>query len=132
MPTITTKAARKRAGSRTTKAKRTTAKTRALTRGAIIKGMLKRGDKPVDIAAFMGIRREIVLAIANGTSCRHVEAAPTVALPVRPPFMGTADMLETIDILGRAFNALKRYDLPTAHDAMQDVYRKLADNFDFS
>ncbi|WP_407158847.1 hypothetical protein [Bradyrhizobium sp. STM 3557] len=54
---------------------------------AIVKGMLLRGDKQHDIAAWFGVNPARVNEISQGTNGSSVAAAPADQLPPRGPYM---------------------------------------------
>ena len=54
---------------------------------AIIKGMIRRGDKVQDIAAFFGVNSRAVSNIRSGQKFAKVPAHPSVGLPPPGPYI---------------------------------------------
>jgi hypothetical protein len=76
---------------------------------ALVKGMLQRGDRQHDIAAWFGVNGGRIAEIATGDRFAHVTAARQEQLPPRGPYMpgriahATAEGLEQVrDILEQA------------------------------
>jgi hypothetical protein len=73
---------------------------------ALIKGMLRRGDRQHDIAAWFGVNGGRVAEIAVGARFSEVEAASPADLPPRGPYPKAAQALAAIESLALAKNAL--------------------------
>jgi hypothetical protein len=73
---------------------------------AIIKGMLRRGDRQHDIAAWFGVNGGRVAEIANGYRFSEVEAAPGEQLPPPGPYPRAREALAAIEALAAAKRAL--------------------------
>jgi hypothetical protein len=54
---------------------------------AIVKGMLIRGDRQHDIAAWFGVNAGRVAEIATGTKFANVAAVPPTTLPPPGPYL---------------------------------------------
>jgi hypothetical protein len=74
---------------------------------AIVKGMLTRGDRQHDIAAWFGVNSGRVAEIANGTT--HKEAIPaTDTLPPPGPYLAGRDAhaaMFALEEAGKTINA---------------------------
>lgn len=66
---------------------------------AIVKGMLKRGDRQHDIAAFFGINGGRVAEIHTGLRGREVREAPQDDLPPTGPYMAGRSALRARETL---------------------------------
>ncbi len=66
---------------------------------AVVKGMLLRGDKQHDIAAWFGVNPARVNEISQGTSGPNVAAASADQLPPRGPYMAGRSALRARDTL---------------------------------
>lgn len=73
---------------------------------AIIKGMLARGDRQHDIAAYFGVNGGRIGEIASGQKFRHVNAAPTALLPAPGPYLSGREAAQLQDALAKAKSAL--------------------------
>lgn len=73
---------------------------------ALIKGMLLRGDRQHDIAAWFGVNGGRVAEIANGYRFTEVTAAPAGKLPPPGPYPAARDAVAAIEALSAARNAL--------------------------
>ena len=73
---------------------------------AIIKGMILRGDRQHDIAAWFGVNGGRVAEIATGTKFSFVEPASSNALPPPGPYPCRRFALNTANTLAAARNAL--------------------------
>lgn len=73
---------------------------------AIIKGMLARGDRQHDVAAWFGVNGGRVAEIAAKRRFRHVEAAPTEVLPPPGPYLSGRGAAKLIQALESARTAL--------------------------
>jgi hypothetical protein len=61
-----------------------------------VKGMLARGDRQHDIAAWFGVNGGRVAEIATGLRYRNVKAAPREALPPPGPYPKPQEALAAI------------------------------------
>lgn len=77
---------------------------------AIVKGMIARGDRQHDIAAWFGVNGGRIGEISSGDNFRHV-VATTANLPPPGPYLS-----------GRAITA--------AHDKLRDIRARLGDLVD--
>lgn len=66
---------------------------------AIVKGMLARGDRQHDIAAWFGVNGGRIGEIASRKRFRGVEAAPTQLLPPPGPYLSGRDVAVLIAAL---------------------------------
>jgi hypothetical protein len=73
---------------------------------AIVKGMLVRGDRQHDIAAWFGVNGGRIGDIATGAKFGQVEVAPTQLLPPPGPYLSGRDAAVLIQAITRARNAL--------------------------
>jgi len=73
---------------------------------ALVKGMLARGDRQHDIAAWFGVNGGRIGEIATGAKYADVETAPTQLLPPPGPYLSGRDAEVLIDALTRARQAL--------------------------
>lgn len=73
---------------------------------ALIKGMLRRGDRQHDIAAWFGVNGGRIAEIAVGTRFNDVEAADVSELPPPGPYPKAAQALAAIESLSVAMSAL--------------------------
>ena len=69
---------------------------------AIVKGMLARGDRQHDIAAWFGVNGGRVAEIASCEKFAHVEKAPTETLPPRGPYMSGRDTAILVQAIAKA------------------------------
>lgn len=53
----------------------------------IAKGMLARGDRQSDIAAYFGVNGGRIAEIASGETFASIQAAPSGQLPPRGPYV---------------------------------------------
>lgn len=72
---------------------------------ALIKGMLKRGDRQHDIAAWFGVNGGRIAEIANGTTFPWVMAAKQ-GLPPKGPYPTGKQAIEAQRALEQAVDAL--------------------------
>ncbi|HVT26084.1 MAG TPA: hypothetical protein VHD95_15770 [Rhizomicrobium sp.] len=86
---------------------------------AIVKGMLARGDRQHDIAAWFGVNGGRVGEIAAGMKFRNVPPAPTQLLPPAGPYLSGRATAVLIGALQKAKGAL---------DAAEDYIRALPPN----
>lgn len=73
---------------------------------AVIKGMLRRGDRQHDIAAWFGVNGGRVAEVATGRRFPSVEAAPVETLPPPGPYPCGREAKEAAIALGAARQAL--------------------------
>ncbi len=73
---------------------------------AIVKGMLQRGDRQHDIAAWFGVNGGRIAEIATGHRFGEVVAAPLGILPPTGPYPNAQDALAAINALAIAKKAL--------------------------
>ena len=66
---------------------------------AIVKGMLLRGDKQHDIAAYFGVNSTRINEFNAGATGPSIVAAPTGQLPPRGPYMAGRSALRARDTL---------------------------------
>lgn len=72
----------------------------------LVKGMLNRGDRQHDIAAWFGVNSGRISEIATGHRFQDVAAATASELPPRGPYPKAAQAVESIQALKRARAAL--------------------------
>lgn len=75
---------------------------------ALIKGMLRRGDRQHDIAAWFGVNGGRVAEIAVGVRFRQVAPAHPEELPPCGPYPNGAQAFAAIDALASAKSALAK------------------------
>jgi hypothetical protein len=73
---------------------------------ALVKGMLARGDRQHDIAAWFGVNGGRIGEIASAQNFWHVEAAPTQLFPPPGPYLSGRDTAILIAALRKARKAL--------------------------
>ena len=73
---------------------------------ALIKGMLRRGDRQHDIAAWFGVNSGRVAEIATGARFDEVEPAPVSGLPPPGPYPKVREAVAAIAALAAAKKAL--------------------------
>lgn len=87
---------------------------------AIVKGMLKRGDKQHDIAAYFGVNGGRIAEIKSGFNGDGVPAADAAFLPPRGPYLAGRSALRARDTLiamrDQIDEALKEIDMFEATD----------------
>jgi hypothetical protein len=66
---------------------------------AIVKGMLVRGDRQHDIAAWFGVNGGRIAEVATGAKFAHVAAAPATDLPPQGPYLSGQKTHELIEKL---------------------------------
>lgn len=66
---------------------------------ATVKGMLARGDRQHDIAAYFGINGGRIADISKLRKGAHLAAAPSATLPPRGPYMAGRSALRARDTL---------------------------------
>jgi hypothetical protein len=81
---------------------------------ALVKGMLARGDRQHDIAAWFGVNGGRIAEVATGATFRWVEAAPEGELPPPGPYMS-----------GRAAHAALNEARATPAAAERDIRARL-------
>ena len=78
---------------------------------AIVKGMLLRGDRQHDIAAWFGVNGGRVAEIATGDRFPEVDPAPSEELPPPGPYPAGKIAMQAIDALVSARTALNIRDV---------------------
>ena len=73
---------------------------------AIVKGMLARGDRQHDIAAWFGVNGGRIGEIASGRKFRSVAVAPSTALPPPGPYLAARDVAVALSVLADIKKAL--------------------------
>jgi hypothetical protein len=73
---------------------------------AIVKGMLARGDRQHDIAAWFGVNGGRIAEIATGLKFRSVAAATPEQLPEPGPYLSGREAAQLRDALAKARRAL--------------------------
>jgi hypothetical protein len=66
------------------------------TDAAIIKGMLARGDRQHDVAAWFGVNGGRIAEIATGAKFAVVAAAPLASLPPPGPYLSGRQVQELV------------------------------------
>ena len=66
---------------------------------AVIKGMLARGDRQHDIAAWFGVNGGRIAEIAIGARFRSAPVAPTTDLPPPGPYFSGRQMQDLVQAL---------------------------------
>jgi hypothetical protein len=86
---------------------------------AIVKGMLVRGDRQHDIAAYFGVNGGRIAEISTGQTGANVAAAPQDDLPAAGPYMAGRSALrarDTLvalrDLVDQAINDIDLYEKP--------------------
>jgi hypothetical protein len=69
---------------------------------SLVKGMLVRGDRQHDIAAWFGVNSGRISDIANGGRFASASAAPNDRLPLRGPYLSGRDAQTAIWALEEA------------------------------
>jgi hypothetical protein len=72
----------------------------------LVKGMLARGDRQHDIAAFFGVNGGRIAGVATGATFRWVEAAPPDQLPLPGPYLNGRAAHAAVAALSEARTAL--------------------------
>jgi len=75
---------------------------------AIVKGMLNRGDRQHDIAAWFGVNGGRIAEILNGTKFSEVDSVPTQLLPPPGPYPSGREAAVLIQAIAKARQALDR------------------------
>lgn len=98
----------------------------------IVKGMLLRGDKQHDIAAYFGVNGGRVAEVASG-KCDYptASAAPADKLPPQGPYVGARTVFEIAGILSEALDLIQAAgdenpEAAVASDALKEALKKLA------
>lgn len=78
------------------------------TDAAIVKGMLARGDRQHDIAAWFGVNGGRIGEIAAGRKFRSVEPADERLLPPQGPYLSGRESMVALEALAEAKRALAR------------------------
>lgn len=73
---------------------------------ALVKGMLLRGDRQHDIAAWFGVNGGRIAEIATGHRFANTPAAPSDELPPAGPYPKAREALAAIQALAAAKSAL--------------------------
>lgn len=73
---------------------------------AIAKGMLARGDRQHDIAAWFGVNGGRIAEIATGTRFRSVQPTPKAELPPQGPYPCGREARAALDALAAARTAI--------------------------
>ncbi|MBN9006200.1 MAG: hypothetical protein J0H40_12385 [Rhizobiales bacterium] len=73
---------------------------------AMVKGMIQRGDRQHDIAAWFGVNGGRIGEISNGDKFTWVQPAPLDRLPPPGPYLSGRSAQGAIDALERAKEAL--------------------------
>jgi hypothetical protein len=73
---------------------------------ALVKGMLARGDRQHDIAAYFGVNGGRIGEIATGQKFREIAAAPPDELPEPGPYLSGREAAQLRDALAKARRAL--------------------------
>ncbi len=73
---------------------------------SLIKGMLARGDRQHDIAAWFGVNGGRIAEIATGRRFRSVPAGVAESLPPAGPYLSGRDTAVMLEALARARSAL--------------------------
>lgn len=85
---------------------------------AVIKGMIARGDRQHDIAAWFGVNSGRIAEIATGAKFGSVECASANSLPPPGPYPSGRFAQETANAVAEARDALV-----TAERALRDILR---------
>ena len=70
---------------------------------SIVKGMLRRGDRQHDIAAWFGVNGGRVAEISTGAKFRHVQPADEDELPPPGPYLSGRQSAAILAALGIGF-----------------------------
>lgn len=97
----------------------------------IVKGMLLRGDKQHDIAAYFGVNGGRIAEVASG-KCDYptASAAPADKLPPPGPYVGARTVFEITGILSEALDLIQdagdeNPEAAVASDALKEALKKL-------
>jgi hypothetical protein len=69
---------------------------------ALVKGMLARGDRQHDVAAWFGVNGGRIAEIATGAKFGNVKAAPGLLLPPRGPYLSGREAHSLVGGVGRS------------------------------
>ena len=78
---------------------------------AVVKGMLRRGDRQHDIAAWFGVNGGRIGEIASGKTFRSVHPTSNLNLPPPGPYLSGRDAMIALDALGKAKEAIREAEL---------------------
>ena len=70
------------------------------TDAAVVKGMLARGDRQHDIAAWFGVNGGRIAEIANGSKFASISAVLAEELPPAGPYLSGRKISEMLSMLG--------------------------------
>lgn len=73
---------------------------------SLVKGMLDRGDRQHDIAAWFGVNGGRIAEISTGARFGNVKAAPSEKLPPRGPYISGRDAHAAVGALQHVRNVL--------------------------
>jgi hypothetical protein len=90
---------------------------------SIVKGMLKRGDRHHDIAAWFGVNQGRIAEVNDGTKHREAPVAPERDLPPAGPYNSGRAAHGAFKALEKAKSALENalLDINQALKAVRDV-----------
>ena len=81
----------------------------------IVKGMIARGDKQHDIAAFFGVNGGRIGEVSNGTAdYAAVDPLPEGELPPRPPYPSPYATLKAKEMIDSLVREVSKTSDPTA------------------
>ena len=86
---------------------------------AIVKGMIERGDRQHDIAAWFGVNGGRIGEISSGDKFGWIDPAPSDQLPEPGPYLSGRSAQKAIEALERAKEALL--------EAVSDIDQALSD-----
>ena len=72
----------------------------------LVKGMLDRGDRQHDVAAFFGVNGGRIASIARGKAFTDIPPAEPADLPPAGPYLSTKEIIEAKKALDQVFIAL--------------------------
>lgn len=80
---------------------------------SIVKGMILRGDRQHDIAAWFGVNGGRIAEIATGYRFANIDAAQSSILPPKGPYPRLGDAIDALAIAKKALNdveiSIRRY-----------------------
>lgn len=82
---------------------------------AVVKGMLNRGDRQHDIAAWFGVNSGRIAEIATGHRFHNVQPAANHLLPPKGPYLPGREAAEAVEALQAARAALVQVEAALAH-----------------
>ncbi len=88
---------------------------------ALAKGMLDRGDRQHDIAAYFGVNGGRIADIAKGRTFANIAPAAQAKLPPPGPYLTTKEIVEAKKALDQVFVALVR-----AENRLRPLFQKPA------